>query len=246
MKKPVGGESDRPRTLTEEPNDEFRKLEQQYDNASIEERDRLWPSFIRAVREKYPGRMKESWQALRNGVSLKAALRQAMKRVLDRNDLSVGRKTNAREDADSAMWLFDELQRKDLGPREMRRHAYELATRTLFIGLRAGPSPIEVENLHAKFMSDRQRKLGAIAKKEKPWMRYARMLARKIPEKDRTLPKTTLASKLWDMWTEQKPAEWAEAKPTRPKSWDTIVDFVGKLQSDGTLPTGPTRARRPR
>ena len=39
------------------------------------------------------------------------------------------------------MWLFDELQRKDLRPREMRRHAFELATRTLFIGLRAGPSP---------------------------------------------------------------------------------------------------------
>jgi hypothetical protein len=57
MKKPVGGESDKPRALTEEPKDEFRKLEQQYDNASIEERDRLWPPFIRAVREKYPGRM---------------------------------------------------------------------------------------------------------------------------------------------------------------------------------------------
>jgi hypothetical protein len=130
--------------------------------------------------------------------------------------------------------------------KEMRELANDLAVRTLFMGQWAGPSPLEVENLHAKFMSDRQRKLGAINKKEKPWMGYARMLALKIPEKDRTLPKSTLASKLWDMWTEEKPADWTEAKPSRPRSWDTIVDFVDKLRVDGTLPPGPTRARRPR
>ena len=35
--------------------DEFGELEQQYHNASIEERDRLYPDFLRAVRKKYRG-----------------------------------------------------------------------------------------------------------------------------------------------------------------------------------------------
>lgn len=242
MKKPVGGESDKPRAHTEESKDEFRKLEQQYDNASIEERDRLWPPFIREVREKHPGLVEETWRALRNGDSLKAMLRQAMKRVLDKDDLSIGRKTNAREDADSAMWLFDELQREDLGPKKMRGHAYELATRTLFIGLRGGLTPGEVESLHAKFMSDRQRRLGETPKKEKPWRPYARMLALKIPEKDRTLSDGKLGGILWDMWTKEKLAEWTEVKPARP-SFETLMDFVGKLRTDGAYPPRPIHTR---
>jgi hypothetical protein len=97
MKKPRG-ESHKPRAHTEGP-DEFSKLEQQYDSASIEERDRLHPDFIQAIRKKRPGLVEETWRALRSGDSLKATLRHSMKRVLDRHDLSAGRKTNAREDA---------------------------------------------------------------------------------------------------------------------------------------------------
>jgi hypothetical protein len=178
MKKPRG-ESHKPRAHTEGP-DEFSKLEQQYDSASIEERDRLHPDFIQAIRKKHPGLVEETWRALRSGDSLKATLRHSMKRVLDRHDLSVDRKTNAREDADAAMWVFDELQRQDLEPKEMRGHAYELATRTLFIGLRAGLRPEEVEVLHARFMSDRQRELGQTPKKERPRRAHAKELAGEI------------------------------------------------------------------
>ena len=110
---------------------EFGKLERQYDSASIEERDRLHPHFIRALRKKHPGLLEKTWRALRNGDGLKVTLRHSMKRVLDRHDLSAGRKTNAREDADAAMWLIDELQRNDLKPKTMRGHGYELATRIL-------------------------------------------------------------------------------------------------------------------
>jgi hypothetical protein len=243
MKKPRD-ESHKPRARAAAP-DEFSKLEQQYDSASIEERDRVHPDFIQAIRKKHPGLVEETWRALCSGDSLKATLHLSMKRLLDRNDLSVGRKTNAREDADSVMWLFDELQRKELGPKERREHAYELATRTLFIGLRGGLTPREVESLHAKFMSDRQRKLGATPKKEKPWRRYAKMLALKVPEKDRTLSNAKLEGMLWDMWTKEKPAEWTEAKPARP-SIGTLASYVGRLRTDGTFPPGPILARRPR
>jgi hypothetical protein len=181
MKKPaVDGEGGKLRALTEGPEDEFGKLARQYDSASIEERDRLHPDFMRALRKKHPGLPEKTWRALRNGDGLKVTLRHSMKRVLERHDLSVGRKTNAREDADTAMWLIDELRWRDLEPKEMRGHGYELATRTLFIGLRARFSPNEVENLYARLMSDRQRELGKKPKKERPRAAYARELISQI------------------------------------------------------------------
>ena len=116
MKKPAGEDDEKP-AHTAAPKDEFNKLEQQYDSASIEERDRLHPDFFQAIRRKHPGLVEETWRALRNGDSLKATLRHSMKRLLDRHDLSVGRKTNAREDADAAMWLLGELLRRTLSRR---------------------------------------------------------------------------------------------------------------------------------
>ena len=111
----------------------------------------------------------------------------------------------------------------------MRGHACELATRTLFIGLRAGLSPEEVDALQAKFMSDRQRKLGKTRKKPKPWRAYAGMLFALIPEKDRALSIDKATGKLWDLWAAETPAEWTEAKPSRP-SFRTLTSFVGKLR----------------
>ena len=51
------GESHNPRAHTEAAPEgrEFGKLEQQYDSAWIEERDRLHPDFIQAIRTKHPG-----------------------------------------------------------------------------------------------------------------------------------------------------------------------------------------------
>jgi hypothetical protein len=232
MKKPTVGKTGKLRALAEDPElgaNEFDKLQQQYDNASIGERERLWPHFIRAIRDRYPGFLEEYERAFRNGEYLKAMFDGCMKRVLTRHDLSAGRKTNAQEDATAFMWAFKELQREDLGPKEMRELGYELAIRGLFTGLRAGLTPGEVEGLHARFMSDRQRKLGRTPKKEKPWRAYARMLFALIPEKDRALSNDRVAGKLWGMWAKETPAEWTEAKPTRP-SFRTLTSFVGELR----------------
>lgn len=199
IKKRAGEDDEKP-AYTAVPKDEFSKLEQQYDSASIEERDRLHPDFIQAIRKKHPGLVEETWRALRNGNSLKATLRHSMKRVLNRHDLSVGRKTNAREDADAAMWVFDELQRQDLEPKEMRGHAYELATRTLFIGLRAGLRPGEVEGLYAKFMSDRQRTFGNTSKKERPQRVHAKELAGEIVKENPGVSYAEIVEEIPNRW----------------------------------------------
>jgi hypothetical protein len=237
MKKPAGGGDEKP-AHTAEPKDEFSKLEQQYDSASIEERDRLHPHFMRALRKKHPRLLEKTWRALRNGDGLKVTLRDSMKRVLGRHDLSAGRKTNAREDADAAMWLIDELQRNDLKPKTMRGHGYELATRMLFVGLRAGFSPKEVENLHARFMSDRQREIGKKPKKESPRAAYARGLACDIvkEKEDQEFRSEEIVEEIPNRWQRQDLACFTD-------SWLRIL--VRRWIRDGVIPP-PTPSRRRR
>jgi hypothetical protein len=203
MKKSARAGDEKP-AHTQGPKDEFSKLERQYDRASIEERDRLHPDFIRAIRKKLPGLVEETWRALRNGDGLKVTLRHAMKRVLDRNDLSMGRKTNAREDADAAMWLIDELQREHLKPKKMRGHGYELATRTLFVGLRAGLSLAEAEELRAKHLTEHQRKAGAKSgesRRDKLWREFAKNETVRMRKANRTLTPTDIAKKIENNWS---------------------------------------------
>jgi hypothetical protein len=123
--------------------DEFNKLQQQYFDATIDERNRLWPNFIRAIRQTYPGFLEEVEHKFRNGDYLMAMFGQCMKRVLARPDLNAGRKTNAQEDAAVFMAAFDELKQADSQSREL---TFELAIRALFTGLRVGLNPEEVEN----------------------------------------------------------------------------------------------------
>ena len=137
MKKPTqAGQSVEKRGLSQD----FLKLQERYHDATTEERERLWPGFIRAIRKTYPGFLEEYERAFRNGEHLKAIFEGCMKRVLARHDLDGGRKTNAQEDEASFLFVFDELRRPDLKPNEMRELAFDLATRTLFTGLRAGPA----------------------------------------------------------------------------------------------------------
>ena len=98
------------------------------------------------------------------------------------------------------MWVFDELQRQDLEPKEMRGHAYELATRTLFIGLRAGLSLEEVEALYARFMSDRQRTLGNTSKKERPRRVHAKELAGEIVKENPGFSYAEIVEEIPNRW----------------------------------------------
>jgi hypothetical protein len=102
MKKPADTKTDK---LEDPELDEFNKLQQQYDEASIEKRERLWPDLIRATHEISPDFLQKFERAFRNGDYLKAQFESAMKRALARHDLRPGGKANIREDA-GAFFLF--------------------------------------------------------------------------------------------------------------------------------------------
>lgn len=186
--------------------DDFDKLQQQYFDATIDERNRLWPDFIRAIRETYPGFLEEVEHKFRNGDYLMAMFGQCMKRVLARPDLNAGRKTNAQEDATVFMAAFDELQQVDPHARGL---AYELATRALFTALRVGLNPDEVENLRAEARSEwggrAGRRADPPAKQRGPFGRRTRLssqwrltLATRMPrtKRSQTRSRTVGSSKL--------------------------------------------------
>ena len=220
MKKPVdskGGNSEAPEL------DEFSKLQQQYDEASTEERERLWPDLIRAIRKIDPNFLQKFERAFRSGDYLKAQVESAMKRALARADLRPGGKTNAEEEATAVHFILNELKREDLRVGEIR----ELGTRTMFIGQWAGPSHNEVENLHARFMSARQRRLGKKRKKDKPNVAHAKELACEIAKENSELSAVEIA--------EEIPNRWRLTDVDYPE-YDRLVRLVRKWRRDGVIP----------
>jgi hypothetical protein len=103
----------------------------------------------------------------------------------------------------------------------------------------------EVKRIKQQALVDLARKGGKTPKAERPQVRYARMLALIMPEKDRTQSNSKIANKLMDAWQLEKPAEWDGNKPPSLEH-DTLARFVGKLRAEGTFPPQPARARRPR
>jgi hypothetical protein len=215
--------------------DDFDKLQQQYFEATYDERERLWPDFIRAIREAYPGLFEEFEQAFSSGDALMSMFGQCMERVLARPDLSAGRKTNAREDAAGFYWVFDELKEED--PR-VRGLANELATRALFTGLRVGLSPGEVEELRAQLRTEHQRKAGAKSgerRRDKDWRKFAKDAALRIHEANPGLTLTDIARNIMEEWKSEKFEKVEEQQ---------LFKYLSDLVDKGELPSSMKKPAR--
>ena len=210
--------------------DEFDKLQQQYHDATIDERNRLWPNFIRAIREKYPGLLEEFEDKFSSGEYLTEMFSQCMKRVLARPDLDAGRKTNAQEDAAVFMAAFDELEQAD--PRS-RGLAFELAIRALFTGLRAGLHPDEVEKLDKGARTKLGRKGGKAPKREKPWEADVKKIAQRSAAKNAKASNPQLVQAIR--------AECGAQGKKPPASDRTLLRRVAKWRRTGDLPSRLTR-----
>ena len=207
---------------------------QQYAEATIEERERLLPGLERAISKVAPGLLETADTRFFNGDYLKDMIDQCMQRVLARPDLSPDRKTNAMEDAAVLRKLFD-LAKQWPVPK-LAAHTFEMTLRGMFIGMRAGLSPEEVEGLYARFMSDRQRKLGKTPKGEKPGVAHAKELACEIAKENSQLSSAEIA--------EEIPNRWRLKGVACPKP-EWLVRLVRKWRRNGAIPpqTHPRRRR---
>jgi hypothetical protein len=232
MKKPVDSKGDN----REAPElDEFSKLQQQYDEASTEQRERLWPDLIRAIRKIDPNYLQKFERAFRSGDYLKAQVESAMKRALVRADLRPGGKTNAEEEATAVHFVFNELKREDLRVGEIRELAYELAARTLFIGQWAGPSHNEVENLRVRFMSEYQKKVGAKSgesRRDQPWREFAKKEALRLHNANRALTLSGIARIIEKEW---------ESEDFEKVEQQQLFKYLSETVDKGELPSSMKR-----
>jgi hypothetical protein len=235
MKKPTVGETDKLRALTEEP--EFQALKEQYLAAAPEDSGPILEALNAKAEALYPGWQETLERSRRAGVYLRAQVIGCVKRVQARTDLSDFERQNA-EDAEAEFnMIFKRALKQGFLSKE---DSFMLAESTQRLTEAAGLEPEDAERLRRQALIDRMRTIGKSPKKKKLWFWYARILALKMPEKNRSLSNSKIAGMLWDDWAKEKPAEWKEAKPPRP-SFDTLEDFVGELRADQTFPSHPAR-----
>jgi hypothetical protein len=240
MKKPTVGEADKLRALTEDP--ELRALMEQYYAVPAAEREPILKAFDEKANALHPDWRETVKRSKLDGVMLRAMFIHTLKETLARPNLSEFEQLKVKDIEVEFVRFFDMFFRASPAVRE---GAFRLALAVQAMALAAGLEPGEKDTLRRQALIDMARKGGTTPRAEKPWMSYARMLALKIPEKDRTLSNSKIADKLWEAWALEKPVEWVGEKPARP-SYETLAKFVGKLRANGTYPSRPARARRRR
>jgi hypothetical protein len=224
-----------PREQSLDVTDDFQKLQLQYFDATPEERERLWPNLMAAIRKLFPGFLEEYEQAFRNGDQLIAMFRQCQERALARPELSEGRKTNAQEDAAAFFWVLNELKQVDPAAREL---AIELATRVLFTALRAGLGPAEVDELRERLRTEHQQKAGARSgerRRDKPWREYAKTAALRMHNANRALTLTDIAEKIEKEWESEKFEKVGRQR---------LFKYLSDLVDNGELPASMKRPAR--
>jgi hypothetical protein len=209
---------------------EFRKLEQQYAEATAEERERLRLDLERAIHKIAPGLLETADTRFFNGDYLRDMFDQCMKRVLARPDLTPDRRTNAMEDEATFMAFFDAAKQ---WPPKLAAHAFEMTTCALFTGMRAGLNQNEVDKLRQHIFVETGRKGGMASKEireERPWWPRAEELALNA---DPNLSNEKIATHIRDNWTpKEKPANPLPKYPGHR----TLTKFVSKLRVDKKLP----------
>jgi hypothetical protein len=237
MKKPSVGETDKLRALTEDP--ELRALMEQFYAVPAAGREPIVKAFNEKADALHPDRREAVERSKLDGGMLRAMFIHTLKETLARPNLTEFEQLKVKDVEAEFITLFDTFL---AAPPAVREGAFRLALAVQDMALAARLEPGEEDRLRRQALIDMARKGGTTAKKEKPWVAYAMMLALKIPEMDRTLSNSKIADKLWDWWALEKPAEWVGKKPARP-SHDTLADFIGKLRPNGTFPPRPARAR---
>jgi hypothetical protein len=217
---------------------EFRKLAQQYAEATMEERERLRPDFERAIEKVSPGFLETYDTRSANGDYLKDMVDQCMQRVLARPDLGQDRKTNAMEDADDFMTFFQAAKQWPIP--KLATHAFEMALRTLFIGMRAGLNQDEVEELFAKLQTERQQALGVKSgdiRRDKVWREYAKNAAPRLHNAHRVLSLSGIAKRIEKEW---------ESEEFEKVEHQQLFKYLSDLVDKGELPSSMKRPARKR
>ena len=219
---------------------ELERLQEEYFQASVNDRSRLLPTLIQKLRDAYPSAVEAIETTIRDGSFLLAIFERSLRSALARPDLDERQRTNMIEDAQNFYRVHSEIINASNGlcTREI---AIELATNALFVGSTAGLDPDEIEKLRARLLSESQRevaKKGVEARRNKEWQKFAKDEALRLHAANRSLMLTDIAEKITDEW---KPLKFEKVKQQQ------LFKYLSELMAKNELPSSiPRRARRHR
>jgi hypothetical protein len=215
---------------------ELRELLQQYAEATAEERNHLRPGVERAISNVLPGLLDTADARFFNGDYLKDMFDQCTKRALARPDLSPDRKINAREDWDDFIAFFNAAKQWQVP--KLAAHAFEMTMLGIFAGLRAGLNPVETDELRAKFLSERQRKVaekGVEDRRNKEWRKFAKDETVRLHSINPLLTLTDITEKIIKAW---EPLKFEKVKQQQ------LFRYLSRLLDKSELPSSITRRAR--
>jgi hypothetical protein len=215
---------------------ELNELLQQYAQATTEERNHLRPGVERAISKVLPGLLDTADARFFNGDYLKEMFDQCAERALARPDLSPDRKINAREDWDDFMAFFNAAKQWQVP--KLAAHAFEMTMLGIFAGLRAGLNPVEIDELRAKFLSERQRKVaekGVEDRRNKEWRKFAKDETLRLHRINPLLTLTDITEKIIKAWESLK---FEKVKQQQ------LFRYLSRLLDKGELPSSITRRAR--
>jgi hypothetical protein len=161
MKKPAVDETDKLRTLTEDP--ELRALMEQYLAAAREDSGPILEALNVKAEARYPGWQEIIERSHRDGVYLRAHVIGCVKRIRARSDLSDFERSHA-EDAEAEFnMIFKRAQRDGFLSKEDAFMLVESAQRLIEA---AGLEPEDAERLRRQALIDRMRETGKIRRKK--------------------------------------------------------------------------------
>jgi hypothetical protein len=212
---------------------ELNELLQQYAEATTEQRKHLRPGVERAISKVLPSLLDTADTRFFKGDYLKDMFDQCTKRALARRDLSPDRKTNAREDWDDFMTFFNAAKQWPVP--KLAAHAFEMTTLGIFAGLRAGLSPVEVEELRAKFRVEHQQKAGeesGASRRDTLWRKFAKEAAPRMHNANRALTLSDIARNIEKEW---------ESEEFKKVDRQQLFKYLSDEVDNGTLPSSMKR-----
>ena len=178
-----------------------------------------------------------SWR--QRGWLLWRAVEGALSAAVERNDISEDEKTEARQEAHKVSAAIEVISEHPSGL-VSRQLAFDLATNSIFVGLRAGLTPEQLEKFRQQWFSAQQRargkRSGENRRSERPWPPHAKERAHHFRTKHKSWSRPRIANAIL--------SEWQSTSQIANPSYDQLLDYVKELELSGELPlrTGKSQA----
>jgi hypothetical protein len=228
MKKPAGGETDKLRALTEDP--ELRALMQQYYAASPGEAEPILKAIAEKADSRHPGWRVTIHRSKRDGIYLRAFFIHSLKEARARSDLTEAQRLKIME-LEAEFVMHSDIFSATAPISAVAQGAIRLASAAQEMEMIARLGLEEAEKRKRRAMSEGGKKggekSGKVRRENRPWAPHATELARVIYSEPSDPSDEEVAVEIKTRW---------KLEHVRPPGVRTLMRFIGELRQAGKLP----------